>query len=206
MINKQKKICKVENCKRSYRAKGFCNTHLRRYNKYGEVNRSVYDKNNIIIEDNFAKIELYNNGGKVIDYAFIDIEDIDKIKDYKWYKRIDGYILSQMTNYNIRLHRLIMNAIEGQIVDHINRNPLDNRKQNLRFVSFIENCINQKKPKNNTTGIIGVSYSNRDKKWLAHITFNNLTKMYRFKNKEEAIQKRKELELLYGFNKIKLFE
>lgn len=52
------------------------------------------------------------------------------------------------------LPRLILNAKKGQIVDHRNRNPLDNRKSNLRVVTPRQSCLNRKLHSN--TGFIGV--------------------------------------------------
>ena len=58
----------------------------------------------------------------------------------------------------IRLPRYIMHACKGEIVDHKNRNPLDNRRCNLRAVNARQNMLNRK-IKNNT-GFIGVSVCN----------------------------------------------
>jgi hypothetical protein len=54
------------------------------------------------------------------------------------------------------LHRTITNAPKGMLVDHINRNPLDNRRSNLRICTMQENLRNQKRP-NNKTGYTGVA-------------------------------------------------
>ncbi len=54
----------------------------------------------------------------------------------------------------IQLSRFVMNAKEGQIVDHINRNPLDNRRINLRTVTGRQNSLNKKCKTN--TGLVGV--------------------------------------------------
>ena len=76
------------------------------------------------------------------------------------------------------MHREILKCPKGLFIDHINRNGLDNRKNNLRVCSKSQNMMNTLIPKNNTSGYKGVSWSKRDKKWMAYIKiknkFNNL--------------------------------
>lgn len=78
--------------------------------------------------------------------VLIDDEDIDIFDKYNWHISDSGYIiwrgLINGKKRTIRLHRLIMHADDDQIVDHINRNKLDNRKSNLRFVTCSENLRN----------------------------------------------------------------
>ncbi len=85
-----------------------------------------------------------------------DKEDEETIKDKSWFITSAGYVSSHHSiEKNIRgqllLHRLIMNVpyFPGkgakESVDHINRNPLDNRKENIRVVSQTEQNLNQKK-------------------------------------------------------------
>ena len=50
----------------------------------------------------------------------------------------------------------MLNAQEGQEIDHINRNPLDNKRDNLRIISRSGNCVNRGKCSNNTSGRTGV--------------------------------------------------
>ena len=93
---------------------------------------------------------------KKADFTFIfDKDDFEKVKDKTWYKISSGYISSSITvdgkKNQILLHRFVMNLLDfpgkgaTESVDHINRNPLDNRKENLRIVSQSEQNINQKK-------------------------------------------------------------
>lgn len=84
-------------------------------------------------------------------YALVDEEDWHNINLYSW--RIDesgGYAVSTINGSPIRMHRYLMNCSfnDKKIVDHINGNRLDNRKTNLRLVSHIENCKNNKSSRN----------------------------------------------------------
>ena len=60
----------------------------------------------------------------------------------------------------IALHSLLLHE-EGKEVDHINRNRLDNRRENLRLVTRQENCWNKSKQKNNKSGYIGVCFDKK---------------------------------------------
>lgn len=70
----------------------------------------------------------------------IDEEDIDKVICLQWHITTGGYVES--TSGIRLLHRLIMNAKEGEEVDHINGNKLDNRKENLRLCTREQNSHN----------------------------------------------------------------
>jgi hypothetical protein len=67
------------------------------------------------------------------------------------------------------LPRYILKAKKGQIVDHINRNPLDNRRENLRIVNARQNVLNRRMRSN--TGYIGVSRIPDRKKYCYHASF-----------------------------------
>jgi len=64
------------------------------------------------------------------------------------------------------LHRYIMQPEDNMTVDHINRNPLDNRRCNLRVCTQFENNQNQS---HNTSGKVGVSFNKKDKVYVAYI-------------------------------------
>lgn len=72
----------------------------------------------------------------------------------------------------VYLHRLLMNAPEDMFVDHINGDRLDNRLCNLRLCTKSENGRNSVKPKSNTSGLKGVSWHRKSKKWVAQIMIN----------------------------------
>ncbi len=63
----------------------------------------------------------------------------------KWTAKPDKktvYVQRQMSGKNVRLHRLIVT--EGEVVDHINHNALDNRRRNLRGATFSQNTANRR--------------------------------------------------------------
>jgi hypothetical protein len=86
-------------------------------------------------------------------------------------------------------------------VDHINHNPADNRWINLRESTSAENLRNKSKYKNNTSGITGVIWHEKQQKWRARIAFNkrHIHGGY-FDSFEEAVARRKELEIQYDFH------
>lgn len=97
-------------------------------------------------------------------------------------------------NTSIYLHRIITECEQGLSVDHINRNPSDNRKENLRICSHMENMHNRKLNKNNKSGVAGVFKLN--KKWSSKISVNyNNINLGRFNTFEEAVTARLLFEL-----------
>jgi HNH endonuclease/AP2 domain len=70
------------------------------------------------------------------------------------------------------MHRAILGAQPGQMVDHRNHDTLDNRRENLRFCSYSENAQNSRKHSNNTSGFKGVSWYARSNRWVAYINLN----------------------------------
>jgi len=140
-------------------------------------------------------------------FTIVDDEDFEKLNQFKWCYSSQGYATRNISKHrehiaHLKIHRVIMGAKKGEIVDHINRNPLDNRKQNLRICTYAENLRNSQKQHNNTSGYIGVhkKFKNREKCWYAQIGYNT-KKIYIgvFKTKEEAaIAYNKKAKELFG--------
>lgn len=74
---------------------------------------------------------------------------VDKDFDYEKSIRVrsDGYASLTVNRKEVLLHRYIMNAQKGDLIDHINGNKLDNRKCNLRFADKSTNAGNMKPKK-----------------------------------------------------------
>lgn len=189
------KTCKVKGCNNKHKAKGFCQKHYYHYNKHGHVpERTKLDPNEIIKYEDYAEILLYNKEGNEIARTLIDLEDVDFVKQYKWSLLNTGYIYNNKAG---TLHRFVMNPSDDMIIDHINHNRLDNRKENLRICTSQQNNMNLNKRSDNTSGHTGVWFSNSKNRWIAEIRVNGKSKSRNCKTKEEAIEARKELEELY---------
>lgn len=108
--------------------------------------KELYSKENeFYISKNFVK-GITTNTKKEF---YIDLDDYKKVKNISWYEASNGYIMHKEKGKKVmQLHRFIMNAPKGTVVDHINHNIKDNRKCNLRICSQSENTLNRKrKPK-----------------------------------------------------------
>ena len=133
-------------------------------------------------------------------YGIFEIQLDDDIYEELKNKKI--FLKKIKTGKQTLLHRYILKPQQGEIIDHIDRNPLNNTRQNLRIATFQLNSLNRNMQKNNTSGVVGVSYAKDRNKWTSQIKVNNKTiSLGHFLKKEDAIKVRKEAELLYfGFN------
>lgn len=129
-----------------------------------------------------------------VDFIF-DLDDYSKIKNYNWRIHPNGYVSGSEWDgiaKTILLHRLIMNVPKGYVVDHINHDKLDNRKSNLRICTYQENNRNKRKLNSNTSGVVGVTYNKKHKKWYSQIGLNDKTiSLGGFDDFEDAVKTRK---------------
>lgn len=110
----------------------------------------------------------------------VDTEDVDFIKSLNRYvgKNSSGYPIIFVNNDWFFIHRLLMNLPQRYdketkiIVDHINGDRLNCRKQNMRICHKEKNPINCKIYKNNTSGVKGVSWMKKLLKYQASIHVN----------------------------------
>lgn len=133
-------------------------------------------------------------------YATVDEMDFEKFGKLKWHYK-EGYAVRHFAGKGkVRLHRLILDAKDGQMVDHINRDTLDNRRGNLRICSVSENTRNMGIKTNNKSGYKGVSYDKERNKWASFIRYGNKGhNLGRFNTKEDAARAYdKEAERVFG--------
>jgi ribosomal protein S17E len=109
-------------------------------------------------------------------FSMIDDEDYKEVIKYNWHaqKGHSGYYANSWSktikNKKVHMHRLVMNPPENMMIDHVNGNTLDNRKENLRICTNQQNQFNSKKASNNTSGYKGVTHDRG--RWKAQIRIN----------------------------------
>lgn len=112
-------------------------------------------------------------------YALVDDDIFPKLNKFKWhftngYATTDRYLGKIKGKYKsaiIKMHRLVLNAPFDLLVDHINGNKLDNRRENIRVCTKAQNEVNKPKRKGNyKSQYKGVAYSeNRRKHWMTRV-------------------------------------
>jgi hypothetical protein len=159
-------------------------------NRCGKIlKRTRFDPNEIIIDNNHCRMKLYNRKGEEIAETIFDLEDYNKVKNIKWHRINTGYVMSNKEIGPVSFTKFILNLHKEKetTVDHKNRNKLDNRKENLRICTQMENIKNRGISKNNTSGFKGVSFCKDIKKWGAFIMCDYIPIFIgTFSTKEEA--------------------
>lgn len=159
--------------------------------------------NKYIFYDDYVELNILDKHNNILYTGKIDIDDYDMVSKYHWC-RTSSTQKTYLRNNKLKLHLhvFILGNKEGFIVDHINRDRTDCRKQNLRHVTHQKNAINKGRQSNNTSGHVGVSWDKSRNKWESHIKLNNNKKhLGRFDNIDDAIEARLKAELKYfGFN------
>lgn len=148
------------------------------------MKRRVPKKMNYIIsEGEISKVIFIHKGREIV--CLFDTNEMCKIKCFSWGIRYDThvdnyYVVAPLISRKkgksstIAIHRMLMGEPDGMVVDHINGNTLDNRKENLRILSSGQNSQNRKgSRKGSYSGIRGVSYRSETNKWRVRLMVNN---------------------------------
>mgnify|MGYP001606874996 CR=1 FL=1 len=114
--------------------------------------------------------------------ALVDDEDFECVNRYKWSaglsrNKIDFYAQKERKiEFKIykkqSMQHFILGIKDSQIIDHKNKNTLDNRKENLRIATIAQNTQNQKTSSRNSSGFKGVSLDSVKRKFKACISVN----------------------------------
>jgi hypothetical protein len=134
------------------------------------------------------------------------------LKKHCWYTHNCGYAQTSVDKTTKKWHQLFFNYEDGLVSDHINNKKFDNRIDNIRIVTVTENNRNKTISSNNTSGKQGVYYFIHKPRglhyWKVVITDNTNKKIDKYfsisklgddEAKRQAIEYRKDLEILYGY-------
>jgi len=110
-------------------------------------------------------------------WTIVDSGDYYRFARFKWcisgdkgkFYAIRGQMISPADSKITQLHRLIMDAPKGILVDHRNNDGLDNRRANLRLATHTQNQWNKRKIKNASSQFMGVSFHKKLRNWAAYI-------------------------------------
>ena len=158
--------CENLNCSTRI-SKIYCSKHVMRLAKGNNPHeKTSKDRRPSTIEGGVAKIEL---GFKARHgYAIVDI-DFSYLDKYNWNLSSSGYAFARPSGRTkmIYMHHLVLPRVEGMDNDHINRNKLDNRLQNLRTVTRSQNLHNSMK--SGASGYKGVQFNKNRGKWQTRL-------------------------------------
>ena len=166
----------------------------------------------IIIRDGVGFVPLGKNAKQ--GYALVSADDVYKVEMNSWRLDSHGYAIKSIKENgktkNISLHHVVYKKpSKGMVIDHINRNKLDNRRENLREVSHSINSANRKinRSKDSLFRYPGVRQMKSSKTGQIYDTFEVSIKLKGkqirteyYNNLEDAISARKNMKReLYGF-------
>jgi len=106
-------------------------------------------------------------------FALVDDADYDHLAQYEWFLSKTGYAVGVVPSDGkfqvVYMHRYLLNAPPTHVVDHINGNALDNRRENLRLATPRQNVQNKSVSPLSATGLKGVGWHKRRRKFHARI-------------------------------------
>ncbi len=113
-------------------------TACKKYNEYS-------------VKENVVEVNLTN----CKEIMLCDLSDWERLKKFCWSKGYTGYAEARVNGRTVPFHHLVIDCEKGMVRDHINRNKLDNRRENLRVVTYSLNNTNRSYK--NKTGERGIS-------------------------------------------------
>lgn len=138
-------------------------------------------------------IQIFSSSQKGL-FAMVDESDFATLSEFKWCAARIGkthYAVAKIGGKTRYMHRLIMGSPKSRVVDHMDRDGLNNQRSNLRIATTSQNIINSDLRKNNSSGFTGVAWLKTRNKWVAYITVMQ-KRIYLgvFCRKEEALAAR----------------
>lgn len=159
-----------------------------------EKNIKEPKKNEYFTDNNGVVHVKLQNGHEML----CNIQDWENYCHLTWFRDRWGYAIAHENGKNIKFHIAIMGKKDNYVIDHIDQNKLNNKRENLRYLTKSGNAINSKLSSNNTTGVKGITRNRNKKKWIAQIMVNRKhIHLGTFDKLEDAIRAREDAEEKY---------
>jgi len=108
-------------------------------------------------------------------FAMVDDADFEWLNQWKWcaawnFETKSFYVVREVKRKQVYMHRVILDAPKGMMVDHKNHDTLNNQRINIRLATYSQNAMNAKMlNSDNTSGYRGVSWRKRRKRFRVQI-------------------------------------
>lgn len=145
------------------------------------------EHNECDIDDaSYVKLELLGRAKNTEqNYFLVSKSKLEYVLRHSWYLDSNGYPMTYTARSKTLHKNLLGKQEQGYVIDHINRNKLDNRMENLRIITSKENSYNRTKNKNSNNKFKGVKKSGN--KYIATISKDGIRReIGRFETEEEA--------------------
>lgn len=108
----------------------------------------------------------------------VDDEDFERLKQYQWTAnivegKVQGVVRRGEEGHTVQMHRVILDAPSHLEGDHIDSNPLNNLRSNLRLATRAQQCQNRSKSAGCTSQFKGVRWDKDRNKWRGQIKVSN---------------------------------
>lgn len=138
---RKRKLCTAEGCTDGVHTENLCQSHLYRWRKYGDVFGVQ-----LVVPDGPVRLPLRDKDGNEVAHTTVDGIDSLWLDQWRWSLNPSGYAYRVGEGTTILLHRVLLGLLNAGPMfqaDHINRDRLDNRRQNLRVVTAAVNNLNK---------------------------------------------------------------
>lgn len=145
-LQQMHEVCTVPGCVDVHEAKGYCRSHYDKWRTQGDP-LAITRKDPSRVEHVNGCLHVFLGGiaaaGAV---TLVSVEDGKLVEGHSWWMSGEGYVSGKPEGRRSLLHRYLMDlsAEDPRQVDHINGNRLDNRRENLRIVTFPQQMQNKK--------------------------------------------------------------
>jgi hypothetical protein len=166
----------------------YCDKHIQQMRLHGKIReRTVFDKNLLVLYDDYGEVILEDRKLNERARSKFSLDKIDIIKKHKWRLNTCNYAVTNIKGKPVGMHRILLDAPHNKVIDHFNRDTLDNRTENIRICTQHENIKYKDMQCNNTTGVTGVWWDNEREKWGSEIKGNGKKVFKRFDTFEDAV-------------------